>query len=132
MIADFIEILKFETIAPYIMSNDKLYDLDFVNEMAGGNQEFVQQLLTLFIQTVPESVKLINKYYEENDLNSLGKEAHKLKSTINTVQIPSFIDKIKDMEMIGKTGEGLERLPQLMEDFNQVIPTAVEQVKSEL
>ena len=114
------------------MSEEKLYDLDFVNEMAGGNQEFVQQLLTLFIQTVPESVKLINQYYEKNDLHSLGKEAHKLKSTINTVQVPSFIDKIKDMEIIGKTGEGKERLPELMKDFNDVIPKVIEQVKAEL
>ncbi|MAX81055.1 MAG: hypothetical protein CL843_12890 [Crocinitomicaceae bacterium] len=111
---------------------EKLYSLDFVREMAGGNEEFVKQLLELFVQTVPESVDLINKHYANNDFDALGKEAHKLKSTISTVQIPSFIDKIKEMEEIGKTGTGLERLPVLMEEFNATIPKAVEQVKEEL
>ncbi len=111
---------------------EKLYDLSFVNEMAGGNQEFVNQLLELFVQTVPESIELINKHYEAQDFEALGKEAHKLKSTISTVKIPSFIDKIKEIEHIGKTEEGLSRLPQLIEEFNQIMPKAVEQVQAEL
>lgn len=111
---------------------EKLYDLDFVNEMAGGNEEFVNQLLELFVQTVPESIELINKHYENEDFEALGKEAHKLKSTISTVKIPSFVDKIKEMEQIGKTGEGLSRLPQLMVDFNQTMPLAVEQIQAKI
>ena len=111
---------------------EKVYDLDFVNEMAGGNQEFVNQLLELFVQTVPESVDLINKHYENQDFEALGKEAHKLKSTISTVKIPSFVDKIKEMEQIGKTGEGLDRLPPLLEEFNTIMPLAVEQIRSEI
>lgn len=111
---------------------DKLYSLDFVNEMAGGNHEFVNQLLSLFIETVPESIRLINEYYENNDLNALGMEAHKLKSTINTVQIPSFSEKIKEMEYIGKTGENIQDLPELMAEFNKILPIAVEQVKQHL
>jgi HPt (histidine-containing phosphotransfer) domain-containing protein len=109
--------------------SDKLYNLDFVNSMAGGNQDFINQLLTLFVDSVPESIDLINKHYANNDLDNLAKEAHKLKSTINTVQIPSFIEKIKEIEMIGKTGEGLEKLPGLIAEFNEVMPKAVEQVK---
>ena len=111
---------------------DKLYNLDFVNEMAGGNQDFVDQLLSLFVETVPDSIRLINEHYENNDLSALGGEAHKLKSTINTVQIPSFSEKIKEMEYIGKTGENIQKLPELMKEFNEIIPAAVEQVKEHL
>jgi len=111
---------------------EKLYSLDFVNEMAGGNQEFVHQLLTLFVTTVPESIQLINDHYNNNDLESLGKEAHKLKSTINTVQIPAFAERIKDMEQIGKTGKNVQELPQLMEEFNAILPKAVAQIEAHL
>ncbi len=109
--------------------SDKLHNLDFVNSMAGGNQDFINQLLTLFVDSVPESIALINKHYENNDLENLAKEAHKLKSTINTVQIPSFIEKIKEIEMIGKTGQDLDKLPTLIAEFNDIMPRAVEQVK---
>ncbi len=111
---------------------DKLYSLDFVNEMAGGNQDFVNQLLTLFVETVPESIELINEHYENNNLSALGGEAHKLKSTINTVQIPAFSEKIKEMEHIGKTGENIQNLPDLIKEFNEILPAAVAQVKEYL
>jgi len=114
------------------MENEKLYNLDFVREMSGGNDKFVKQLVALFIETVPESIRLINEYYEANDLENLGKEAHKLKSTINTVQVPAFSEKIKVMEEIGKTGAGVELLPELMQDFNAVLPEVVEQIREEL
>lgn len=112
--------------------SEKLYDLSMVEEIAGGNEEFVKQMIEVFLETVPESIELINKYYNENDLLNLKKEAHKLKSTISTVQVPSFIDKIKQMEEIAKTGNGLQLLPTLMEEFNHVLPTAIEQIKQEL
>ncbi|KAB1065238.1 Hpt domain-containing protein [Salibacter halophilus] len=112
--------------------SEKLYSLEFVQEMSGGNEEFTKQLIELFIESVPESIEKINKFYEDEEYEKLGKEAHKLKSTIQTVQIPSFIEKIKDMEHIGKTGEELDKLPGLMKEFNEIMPKAVEQIKSEV
>jgi hypothetical protein len=112
--------------------SEKLYSLEFVEEMSGGNEEFTKQLIELFIESVPESIEKINKFYENEEYEKLGKEAHKLKSTIQTVQIPSFIEKIKDMEHIGKTGEELDKLPDLIEEFNEIMPRAVEQIKSEV
>jgi hypothetical protein len=112
--------------------SEKLYSLEFVQEMSGGNEEFTKQLIELFIESVPESIEKINKFYENEEYEKLGKEAHKLKSTIQTVQIPSFIDKIKEMEHIGKSGEELDKLPGLMKEFNDIMPKAVEQIKSEV
>jgi HPt (histidine-containing phosphotransfer) domain-containing protein len=112
--------------------SEKLYSLEFVEEMSGGNEEFTKQLIELFIESVPESIEKINKFYENEEYEKLGKEAHKLKSTIQTVQIPSFIEKIKEMEHIGKTGEELDKLPDLIEEFNEIMPRAVEQIKSEV
>ncbi|MDR9488130.1 Hpt domain-containing protein [Salibacter sp.] len=112
--------------------SEKLYSLEFVEEMSGGNEEFTKQLIELFIESVPESIEKINKFYENEEYEKLGKEAHKLKSTIQTVQIPSFIEKIKEMEHIGKTGEELDKLPGLIEEFNEIMPKAVEQIKSEV
>ena len=97
-----------------------------------GNEEFVRQMIDVFLETVPESIDLINKYYNDSDLDGLRKEAHKLKSTISTIQVPSFINQLKQIEEIGKTGIGVELLPRLMTEFNQVLPAAVEQIKQEL
>lgn len=52
--------------------SDKLYNLDFVNSMAGGNQDFINQLLTLFVDSVPESIDLINALCQQR-FRELGK-----------------------------------------------------------
>ena len=111
---------------------EKLYDLSMVEEISGGNEEFVRQMIEVFLETVPESVELINKYYDQKDYFNLHKEAHKLKSTISTVQVPSFIDKLKLIENIAKNENGVEHLPQLIDEFNVVLPQAIDQIKLEL
>lgn len=114
-----------------IMS-EKLYSLDFVKEMAGGNKEFIQTLLQLFLETVPESIAKINEHYTKGSLELMAKEAHKLKSTINTVQVPLFMEKIKEMELEAKTGQKSTRLEVLVHEFNDIMPKVVEQIREEL
>jgi HPt (histidine-containing phosphotransfer) domain-containing protein len=112
--------------------SEKLYSLDFVKEMAGGNKEFIQTLLQLFVDTVPDSITKINEHYEKGNFDSMAKEAHKLKSTINTVQVPSFIEKIKEMEIEAKTGQKTTRLEVLIHEFNDIMPKVVGQIREEL
>lgn len=110
----------------------KLYDLQFVEEMSGGNEEFIKQLIELFIESVPESVQNINTYYQTDNHDKLCREIHKLKSTIRTVRIPAFAEEIDEMEKLSKTGENPKRLKELIFKFNEVVPAAVEQLKDEL
>jgi HPt (histidine-containing phosphotransfer) domain-containing protein len=112
--------------------SEKLYNLDMVKEMAGGSQEFVNQLIQLFLDSVPESMELINTHYNNGDFEAMGKEAHKLKSTIRTIEVPSMVNQVMAIERIGKTGENLASLPGLLQEFNEVMPKVVDQMKEEL
>ena len=110
----------------------KLYDLSFVKEMSGNNEEFIKQLIELFIESVPESAQNINNYYKTGNYEKLVCEIHKLKSTIKTVRIPAFTDQIEEMEKLAKSGKNPKRLKHLVFEFNEIMPKAVEQLKEEL
>ena len=110
------------------MSN-LLYDLSYLEELSGGNQEFIQELVNLFIETVPEHVEKIEKALTNGDLAEIGREAHKLKSTISSIQVHSVIEKVKQIEAIGKSGNHHPQLALLVKEAKQILLEAVDQIK---
>lgn len=112
--------------------SEKLYDLRFVEEMSGGNREFTRQLMMLFIETVPESLDNINRYYQSKQYEKLSAELHKLKSTVNTVKIPVLTEKIEDFENMCKSDTQNSSLREFVYEFNEVLPAVVEQMEEDL
>ena len=57
-------------------------NLKYLESMAGGDQEIIQEMKELFIAQVPEFIEKLKRYLEEEDYIELGKEAHKAKSSV--------------------------------------------------
>jgi len=66
-----------------IESKEKSYDLHYLNQVSGGNQEFIQEMITTFIQSVPDILNKIEK--ETDDKNWL-----KVKALLHQIK-PSFV-----------------------------------------
>jgi HPt (histidine-containing phosphotransfer) domain-containing protein len=58
--------------------NNKFYSLEKLKEIAQGDDAFVQDMVTTFIDNVSEEVKNIQKLMEEGEWKSIGAIAHKL------------------------------------------------------
>lgn len=109
--------------------SDLLYDLSYIEKLSLGNQEFIQQLVDLFVETVPEHIEKIEKALSNSDLVEMGREAHKLKSTISSIQVPSVIDRVKEIEAIGKSGVHHPQLDELVKEVKQILLKTVDQIK---
>lgn len=127
--------LNFEPIKQEIMtqpgSEEKLYDLSLVSELARGNTEFIMNLAKIFIDTVPPTSKEMSEACDQKKWEQVGKLAHKLKSTIDTMCINSLKDDIRVIEKSGKEQTNLDKLPGLVEKANNIILTAAGQLKAE-
>ncbi|HEX6915926.1 MAG TPA: response regulator, partial [Chitinophagaceae bacterium] len=109
----------------------KLYDLSLVNELARGNQEFIVNLAKIFIETVPPTAAEMVNACEQKKWEQVGKLAHKLKSTIDTMCISSLKDDIRVIEKNGKDQKNLESIPSLVEKTSSVISSVTAQLKAE-
>jgi PAS domain S-box-containing protein len=109
----------------------KLYDLTLVNELARGNEEFILNLSKIFIDTVPPTSKEMVSACEKKNWEQVGKLAHKLKSTIDTMCINSLKDDIRLIEKNGKDKTNIDAMPGLVEKADQVITKVTEQLKAE-
>jgi hypothetical protein len=68
---------------------------------------------------------------EKKNWEQVGKLAHKLKSTIDTMCINSLKDDIRLIEKNGKDKNNIESIPVLVAKADKVISQVTEQLKAE-
>jgi signal transduction histidine kinase/CheY-like chemotaxis protein/HPt (histidine-containing phosphotransfer) domain-containing protein len=69
-----------------IISN-KLIDFKYLNEFADGDIDFIQNMVSLFLQHTPKSLEKIIQSSRIDNISGVKDEVHKLKSSINLLGI---------------------------------------------
>ena len=113
------------------MESKKLFDLTNLNEMLGGDQKAIFQMVKIFLQATPESLSELNKCYEKNDLDGVSKLAHKLKSSVDIFCINDVKQDIRRLENNTRDNINIDEVPELVSKLNTILNLAIEQVKQE-
>jgi HPt (histidine-containing phosphotransfer) domain-containing protein len=113
-------------------ASGKLYDLSMVDAISGGDKSFTQRMLQLFLDTVPATLADMKSTCDNSEWMALSKHAHKLKSTIDSLNIASLKDVIREIEAKGKTVQDTEKIKVLVDLVQLEMQQVMEQVKSEL
>ena len=112
--------------------NSRLYDLSMVQSVSGGDEGFIQRMVALFIETVPQNVQDLKKAMQEEDWEQVGKTAHKLKSTIDSMGIKSIRQEIRIVEANARQKESLQDIPSLVANIDAVIGECIGQLQTEV
>jgi CheY-like chemotaxis protein len=112
-------------------ASEQLYNLSLVNDLAEGNTDFVKSLVQIFIDTIPPTSKEMLAYIEQAEWEQAGKLAHKLKSTIDTMQVVSIKEDIRFIELNGKNKTNIDQIPSIANKVDAVITTTTTQLKAE-
>ena len=112
-------------------ASEKLYDLTMVESISGGDQVFIKKMVQLFVDTMPQNLNDLQQALKEQNWEMVGKHAHKMKSTIDSMGITSLKDDIRAVEAGGKTNTNLERLPVLIEKVATTLAQCITQIKND-
>ena len=93
-----------------------LYDLTQLNEISGGDGDFIKSILQTFKTDMPQMLNELKKAYSKGNLIEVGNKAHKMKSSIDFMGIASLKQTIRDVEKQGKT----EKDVTLEEDIAEI------------
>jgi len=116
-----------------MLSGDvKLYDLSMVQSVSGGDQGFIKKMVALFIETVPQNLQDLCKATEEGNWEQVGKTAHKLKSTVDSMGIKSIHQDIRLVEANAKQQQSLQEIPPLVGKIESVILHCIDQLQTEI
>ncbi len=126
--------LENNTINNNIMTveNSKLYDLSMVQSVSGGDEGFIKKMVSLFIETVPQNVEDLKTATQSENWEQVGKTAHKLKSTIDSMGIKSIRQEIRAVEANARGKESLQDIPALVSNIDSVIRECIGQLQTEV
>ncbi len=81
----------------------KLIDLSYLNSIADGNKEIINELIDIFIEQVPEFTQGLDEYYKNKQWLELGGLAHKAKSSVIAMGMEEMgnVD-LKNLELLAK------------------------------
>jgi len=110
----------------------RLYDLSMVQSVSGGDEGFIRKMVALFIETVPQNMQDLKNAMKQENWDQVGKTAHKLKSTIDSMGIKTIRQEIRTVEANAKTKEALQEIPALVAMIDNVIEECILQLKAEI
>jgi len=110
---------------------DTLYSFSNLGSLA-HNEEFVHQMMEMFISTVPEQVNTMAQKIKEKDWSEVTEISHSLKSTFGNIQMNDAYEALRDIEALAsiegeKNGiEGLATRVQIA--LKKIIPIFEEKI----
>jgi len=105
-----------------------VYDETKIKALAKGDKAFIKKLSEIFTRTAPQIFKALQTAVAEKNWQQAGKEAHKLKSSINSLGINSGKQLIEDIEQRCKTKKQLSTVATLCNKFKVVLDKSIEQL----
>jgi len=111
---------------------NKLYDLSMVQSVSGGDEGFIKKMVALFIETVPQNMDELVKAVQSENWDQVGKTAHKLKSTVDSMGIKSIRQEIRTVEANAKAKTQVEEIPALVDKIGSVIHECIGQLQAEI
>ena len=106
----------------------QLIDLAILEEMTDGSPELLFDMIDIFMLQVSSFTKEMDKAYHSGDYAKLGAIAHKAKSSVATMGITSIVSKMKEFELLAKSGENPERYPEYLNTFKTTCKEAIKEL----
>ncbi len=110
--------------------NDNKFDL--LIKLAGGDDDFIREMLNLFLEKAPSSLEVLNTSFKNNDLAAVANQAHKLKSSIQIIADSELHLLIKKIEEDANTNRSKSELTQSIVQLNTQMVTLFNSIKTRL
>jgi HPt (histidine-containing phosphotransfer) domain-containing protein len=112
-------------------TEEKLYDLKQLEEIASGNNDFLTALAKIYLDTIPDTSAEMVQATKSGEWDKASKLAHKLKSTVDSLNMHSIIKDIRSIEVDAKNKVNTETIKNLAIKVDTVIKKVAEQLKSD-
>lgn len=112
------------------ITNGKLYDLSMIKAISGTDSSFVDKMLKLLLDTMPQNLNELKQAQELQNWDQVGKIAHKLKSTIDSLGISSLKEKIRELESNGKQSLS-DSIPAQVDHVIEIMNQCLSQIKKD-
>ena len=108
----------------------KKLDLSYIETVCDGDKEMMKEFSDIFIAQVPEFIEEFDLAFSNKDVVSLGKIAHKAKSTVSIMGLTDLAKELSELEDHAHEGAFSESYIKYINNFKQECLNTVELLKS--
>ncbi len=110
---------------------EKLYDLEYIRNFSGNDENFVREMVQVFVDDTPEILEKMRKSFDTNNINGLKNEAHKFSPRLSFLGISSIVADVDKLEEMAAEGD-ISRGRAVFEKINAVAIEVVKQLNADL
>ena len=100
-------------------------DLSYLRDMSGGNNELILEMISIFKSQVVEFGQNMDQLLNSKEFESLGKLAHKAKSSVSIMGLNNLAQQLKNLENSAREGINIETYAGIVDAFKQETAEAV-------
>lgn len=109
-----------------------LYSMEVIQKMSHNNEAFMNRARQLFADTIPVTVREMQRAMELGDWKMVSAMAHKVKSTIDTMKIESIKEVVRFVELNARQETNLEEVRNGVHKLGQVLLQVVDEICAEI
>jgi len=102
-----------------------IYNLDKINEMADGDEDFINSVISVFLEEVPQDLEGLENALEQQNYEQVYQLAHKIKPNVDLLGMEQTRAIALQIETLGKNEANMSEIrdifPTLKKDVHQVI-----------
>jgi len=111
--------------------NNKHIDLTYLKQLSNGSNEFISQMIAVFMAQTPEALINMDKYVNAKDWESLHRVAHKMKPSFSFMGIKELENVIGLIEEYSLNKVNVEELPVMISQVKNVCMNALDELEIE-
>ncbi|WP_299214007.1 Hpt domain-containing protein [uncultured Aquimarina sp.] len=108
----------------------KGYSLESVNELSGGDDEFITVLVQTFLEEIPPDLDSMGQAVRNNDPKTAYQFAHKMKPNLQLFGI-DLLKEIKQVEAWSKSGKKQSEIEPILNHIVTTVNGAIEDLKAD-
>ena len=109
----------------------KHIDLTYLKELSNGSKEFINEMISVFMEQTPVEIENLEKYLEAKDWKSLRAIAHKMKPSFSFMGIKELDVLIKLIEEYAANETNLDQLPEMISKIKNSSNEAIKELEIE-
>lgn len=107
------------------------FNLQYLNEVADGNQEFIKEMIDIFLEDMPKFMQEIVDCSKKDDLECMERLAHKSKSMAGYIMADDLQNKFKKLEaMTSNNSADTDDIHALVSDLDRRTENIIDQLKN--
>ena len=110
---------------------NKHIDLTYLKQLSNGSNEFIGQMISIFMVQTPEALDQLDNYLKEKNWKLLKGVAHKMKPSFSFMGIKELESIIAMIEEHAANENQLDQLPELIFKIRSVCSLALLELEKE-